>query len=766
MKNSILSVLLLLLCQISHAGLIDDPLLKKWQVITKGSKAGNTMESYERKIVTPYSQFTVAQMTNMELNFTGPQTIDSVRDFLSKEFRLVGLHEKKLNGATRFEGYRPDINRQVVVFVSFKNKKIKVSSGFYRPAYGRVIALEVELLHRKYHKISDKVSSFPIFKILNPFIEEAYAQTDCTKCAGNPMCLLLCRSGNSSTGSLPGGLDLSSIQSELVNANSQLTALNGNLGNFNTNIGVANNNLANSNVNWANTNTQIGNINNTLNNQMNGVNANWANTNTQIGNLNNNWANTNTQIGNLNTSINTQVGTFNQNYAETNAQLQEANKNIKDFTTMADKRADEALKESQAWRAMTEKESQEWRALAREQSDRGLVVAEKMVDPKHLFKMATYSAAGAVLGASVANLAISGVTTAVSFLYKWATGELKEMKQAELLREFANAMKVYEDTSKISKGLELSIDSALASMALHKKFQLENSEVLANIQKYILETEFQIEDAKKNRCIEELVPLNQKLVEFQSLAKILDMADPQKKMCLDLKEMFRKLAEVEGVLQNARPNLLKAEEALNWQLAREQNEGAEILEDIQKGKLAKEVKKTQDKQREELYERNKKDTEKLVEDIVDDCRDSFRVFDHNIKRGNLKKYCESLLTNKEAATPEGLYKALPELNDTQRKQIMREFKKKYVQLGIDKVEAYEKQRKELFSDFEKESARHHEEVSNLKDRVQLDPRIALNEMKAINEFVEKLMKEQAYIYSDGMRVKKAQFEEACQSLSE
>ena len=48
----------------------------------------------------------------------------------------------------------------------------------------------------------------------------------------------------------------------------------------------------------------------------------------------------------------------------------------------------------------------------------------------------------------------------------------------------------------------------------------------------------------------------------------------------------------------------------------------------------------------------------------------------------------------------------------------------------------------------------------------LDPKIALNEMKAINEFVEKLMKEQAYIYSDGMRVKKAQFEEACQSLSE
>lgn len=794
MKTLMILWLTILFPQLAFAGLIDDPYLKKWNKIMTGAKGGNTIESFERQIVTPQSRYTVASVTTMELNYKGDKSLESVKSFLNQEFKLIGLQEKAFPGATRFEGYRPDINRQVVMFVSFIGKKIKVSSAFYRPTYGRVIALEVELIHRKYHKLGNKVSSFPHLKIFNPFIENAYAQTDCTKCAGNPMCLLLCRSGNTGSGSSGGilaGLDLSGIQNELGSANSQLNALNGNLGSFNTNLSVTNTQIGNSNTNWANTNTQIGNMNNTLNTQIGNANTNWNNTNTQIGNMNNtintqmgnantnwnntntqignantNWANTNTQIGNMNNTINTQIGAFNNNHAETNAQFEEANRNFANLTNVADKRAQEALQESQAWRAMTEKESQEWRNLVKEQSDRGLVVAEKMVDPNHLFKMATYSAAGAVLGASVANLAISGVTTAVGFLYKWATGELKEMKQAELLREFSMAMKVYEDSSKISKGLEMSIDSALASMALHKKFQLENSEVLSNIQKYILETEFQIEDAKKNRCIEDLVPLNQKLVEFQSLAKILDMADPQKKMCLSLKEMFQKLAEVEGVLQNARPNLLKAEEALNWQLAREQNEGAEILDDIQKGKLSKQVKKTQDKQREELYERNKNDTKNLVTDITDDCRDAFRVFDHDIKTADLKSYCESLTTGKSAASAEGLVKALPQLKEEQRRLILREFKKKYVQLGIDKVVAYEKQRQELFSDFEKESNRHHEEVKNLKDRIQIDPRIALNEMKAINEFVEKLMKEQAYIYSDGMRVKKAQFEEACQSLSE
>lgn len=826
MINYILLLLGLSIPVLTHAGLIDDPLLKNWSTVMKGAQGGNRIESFERQIKTPYSQYTVAQLTNTEFYFQGPKTVDSVRKFLSHEFKLTGLQEKTIGDSFRFEGYRPDINRQVVVFVSFGYSKIKVSSGFYRPAYGRVIALEVELLHRKYHGLTGKVSRFPALKLLNPFIEEAYAQTDCTKCAGNPMCLLLCRSGNTSTGGGGGGfipgMDLTEIQNQLVSSNTQLSALNVNLGAANTNIAGLNTNLSGMNTNWANSNTQIGNLNSTLNtqlgtfnqnyantntqldnlnnainnqvgnlnNQLGTFNQNYANTNTQIGNLNNtlntqlgnfnqNYANTNTQIGvfnqnhansnvqigNLNTTINTQLGTFNQNYANTNAQIEEANKNLVNLTNMADKRAGEALQESQAWRAMTEKESKEWRALVSDRSDRGLIVAEKMSDPNHVFKIATYSAVGAVLGATVANLAISGVTTAVTFLYKWASGELKEMKQNELLAEFSKAMKVYEDSSKISQALEMSIDSALANMALHKKFKLENSEVLANIQKYILETEFQIEDAKKNRCIDELVPLNQKLVEFQSMAKILDLADPQKKMCLDIKEMFRKLAEVEGLLQNSRPNLLKAEEALNWKLSREQNQGAKIFGNIRDGKLADKVKKTQDKQRKKLYKRNIEDTEDLIDDIVADCRDSLRSH-AKLKRSDLKKYCASIINNKDAASADGLSSSFPMLSDEQKNAIIGEFKQKHISLGIDKVAAYEQERKNLFSDFENESKRHHEEVQNLKDRVQQDPRIALNEMKAINEFVEKIMKEQAYIYSDGMKIKKAQFEEACQSLSE
>lgn len=694
-------------------------LLSHWSLITEGSKGGNTIRALERRITTPQARYAVASMTLMELNFSGDRNLDSTRSFLQKEFRLNGLQEKTYEGTHRFEGYRKDLNRQVVVFVSFTDKKIKVSSGFYRPSYGQTIALEVEFLHRKYHKVKDAVSYSPLkFKL--PFIEEAYAQEDCTRCAGNPVCLLLCRAGNTgSTGGLVGSsgnslINLSGIEKELNNTNTQLTAINGN-------VGV--------------------------------LNGNWSNTNTQLGGFNANWSNTNTQIG-----------VFNNNFQQTNQNLDQLNQTLQNTNQIVDKNAQKALEESQAWRAMTEKESAEWRAMMKEQSDRGLVVAEKMADPNHLFKMATYSAAGAVLGATVANLAISGVQMAVGFLYKWATGQLKDEKMEKLLQEFNMAMKVYDDSSKIAKGLEASIDTVLSNMALHKKFSLENSEVLGNIQKFILTTEFEIEDAKKNRCIEDLVTLNQKMVEFKSLAKILDMADPQKQMCLDLKEMFRKIAEIEGVLQNARPNLLKAEEALNYQKAKAQNDGAETLDDIQKGKVAKNVRETQDKQRKKLYEKNLEDTEKLAVDIEDDCKDSFKELEIKLPKKSIVAYCQSMLDDKEKSTDSGMTKAIPELTSDQRLQLTGKFKKKYIPLGLDKMAHYNKEREKLFTDFESEMNRHHDESVNLKDRLQMDPRIALDEMKAINEFTEKLMKEQAYIYTDGMKARKAKFDEACSSM--
>lgn len=704
-----------------------------WSLVMKGSKQGNQLESWERKIITPYSQYTVAQITRMEIPFSGPKSVQAIRDFLQKEFPLTGLREKTFENDTfRFEGYQSDLRRQVVLFVSFSSGKLKVSNGFYRPGYGTKVGLELELLHRQFHGAREKYSFIKQFSPSFHLISNAYAQSeDCSRCAGNPMCLLLCRSANvGGSAGVAAGPDIA--------ATSPLSR-SGGFGDFR---------LSEIEAELGRANTQL----ETLSATLTTANQNWDTTNTQIQDANN------------------QIRDFNQNHQETNAQIEAANENIKelnqnvkDLTSKADEKAQKALEESQAWREMTEKESAEWNAMVKEQTDRGLAVAEKMSDPKHLFKIATYSAVGAVIGTTVANLAINGVKSAVGFLFNWATGKLHEMKQEDLLREFKGAMSVYQESSDIAKKLEASIDNVLANIELHQKFALDNSDLLANIQRFIVKTEFEIEDARRDRCVDKMVELNQRMVELNSLSKLLGMVDPQKQLCLDLNEMFRKLAEVEGILQNARPNLLKAEEALNWQKARAQNQADSIFDDIKKGKLSRSVMKTQDKQRKRLLEKNIKDTRKLLTDVENDCVKSFQLVGQSVKNSDIKKYCRQLVQKPE--DKEFLSQGLPlGMSKSERLALQKEFQKRHIELGLAQAAQYESQREDLFKSFEEETQRHYEATTHIKDRLQLDPRIALEEMKAINEFTEKLMSEQAYVYSDGMRVRRAKFEEACSSM--
>lgn len=697
MKTSILLSLLCLLPSLAQAAASGD-----WHLVMAGKKEGNSIRSIERKITTPVSRYTVGQITFNELAFKGEKNSDDVRELLKKEMKLKGLQETDFGKAKRFEGYQEDLRRQVIIFVSFPKDKIKVSSAFYRPTYGTKVALEIEFLSRKYHEVSNRVSGFKIPSLFS----EAYAQDDCTKCAGNPMCLMLCKSANptvntTSTISVEG---LDQIQSQISSTNTNLSILT-------------------QTVNSASTDT----------------NTNWADTNVEINKANGNWAETNENIKKL------------------DATLTESNAKIDKATQTFDEKSSKALEESQAWREMT-----------KAQSDKAISIGEKMSDPNHLFKMATFSAAGAVVGATVANLAISGVSSAVSFLAKWITGKLKEEKQENILKEFAQAMKVYDESSQLAKNLEISIDAVLANLALKDKFKMDNSELLGNIQKFIIKTEFEIEDLKKkenkNECIDDLVGLNQKLLEFKSLAKILDINNPQETMCLQLKDMFTKIAEVEGVLQNARPNLIKAEDALNWDKSRNQNKALKVMDNIRGGDVARDTRRTQDKQAKRLYEQNLRETKLLAEDVIEDCRESLKASKNKINKKESRTYCESIIKDKSLASSEGLAKSFPRLNPDEVKVVTDSFKAKYVELGIDKLKVFKEQREDVFADFEKESNRHFETSMNLKDRIQLDPRVALEEMKAINQFSEKLMKEQAYFYTDGLKNRKAKFDEACMDV--
>lgn len=750
------------------------PFLYRWHLVTEGVKEGNAVRIVERKIETPQASYSVAQITMMELNYLGEKDLESTRAFLKNEFRLTGLSEKSFPNSHRFEGYRADINRQVVLFVSFHDKKIKVSNAFYRPSYGASLALETEWISRRYHQTQDRVSWLKGWHLKLPFIDNAYAQSSsCSACSGNPLCQLLCQAGSSSspsTGGLSsilsaggaGDLDFSQITSGLNNTNLQLSALNANVGVFNNNYAETNRQLDNLNT-TANRgidvlDTRAGELNGTVNRGIDTFDARARDLNATA---NRGIDTFDARVSDLNTTANRGIDVFSDKADQLNTTIQNTAQNVDEnwratndqlasIETSMNTQADKALQESQAWRAM-----------AKEQTDRSISIAEKMSDPKHLFKLATYSAAGAVIGSSIAGLAVSGIQKAVGFLWKWATGELHTMKQEDLLKEFSEAMKVYNESSALAKSLEQSIDVTLGSIALARKFKLGNTELLANIQRFVVETEFKLEDARKNRCIDEVVMLNQRMMEFQSLAKILDKANPQQQVCLDLKQMFEKIAEIEGVLQNARPNLLKAEEALNWQKARAQNESIKSMQKIRDGKLSESVAKTQDKQKQKLYKQNLDDTKRLTHDVEDDCSDTLKDLKLNITKASRQDYCRSLVSKRPKSLTDDLKSAFPELSVSEHKSVMREFDRQYVALGLDKLAVYELQREGLFKEFAAESERHQAVTTELKDRMFLDPRIALNEMKSINAFTERLMKEQAYVFSDTMKARKASFEEAC-----
>jgi hypothetical protein len=150
-------------------------------------------------------------------------------------------------------------------------------------------------------------------------------------------------------------------------------------------------------------------------------------------------------------------------------------------------------------------------------------------------------------------------------------------------------MKVYNQSDELAKKLEASIDNTLTSMALFKKFKLQNPDVLSKIQTFIVDTEFKLEDAREARCAIDVVNFRRELTEYRSLALILNKSNPMATMCNELKDSFRKLSEAEGVMQNARLNLLKAEKILNVRKSEAQNEAAENFDILKKNKLSRQV---------------------------------------------------------------------------------------------------------------------------------------------------------------------------------
>ena len=677
-------------------------LLKSWSLSIDAMRGNQGFYTFDRTINNKAAHYKIADLVVFSYPINEKLNRKSIYLTLLKTGKYRGLSGSKFGEALRFEGYDVDRNRQVVYFVSndYENKRMLVSHATYRDSYGSVIAKETELISRLVHNITGKKNKTKKYSFLNLLISNAYAQNPCSQCNGNPICLLACSNatgggGNTNTGSgsgvlgnsgnmgntgggntntggggfgggfLPdfggsgpgggnsgggfgfGGMDFSQLTGSLSDTANQMDILNQNIttqmGGLNSTLGNTNTQLGNMNTNWSNTNGQLGdlnnnwsNTNNILDQQLGDANANWADTNQQLGDMNTNWANTNGQLGDMNT-----------NWANTNNILDQRSKEFMEMTE----------KESTAWREMMQTESKAWREMTDRNANRAMDLGEKLADPKHLFKMAAASAAGAVLGATAVNMAIGGAKAIIGFLVKWARGDFKKMKEEQILKEFNQAKKAWLENTKKMRGLEATIDQTLRSMELSKRFGIRNPDLMQKlkiqIKDYGLKLKAREEKAAslpegscdRQKVLEEAVKFEDEIAELKLLADIFNRADPLRQTCKLLRDSLRQLAEVEGLLQRARPNILKAERVVNNLVFEGQKDAIETMDDLRKNKMSRQVKNGQAEHLDFLEERNALDIQQLQSQSSRDCRQSFKRTQLNkkIKKVDIKKYCSGIM---------------------------------------------------------------------------------------------------------------------------
>ncbi len=372
--------------------------------------------------------------------------------------------------------------------------------------------------------------------------------------------------------------------SDLTNSVDQL---NNNFTQINSQLGQTNTNLANANTNWGDTNTQLGN-----------ANQNWANTNTQMGNANQNWANTNTQIGNANQNwadTNTQIGNANQNWAETNRQYARTND-----------------------------------------------IAEKMLDPKHMFTLAAATSAGAVFGATLANLVIDGVVAGAKAIWNLITDA---KNKAERWEKFKKAREGWEKMNTSVKKLEKLLDNFLMSQELMQQIQdsirpedkhklsrenLITHLSIANRRMKKRKTQLQnIFDTTTDMACEEKIA-----TKLDEVDKLISNSDTLKKFlsqqqfeiyndkmfCNQLQSIMGKIGEAEAALQTYRINILNARE--EWEDHNEDRieEMADAIERINDEDTAEDFMERRVENAEKLFETLKDGIEEHEDKWVDDCK--------------------------------------------------------------------------------------------------------------------------------------------------
>jgi len=357
---------------------------------------------------------------------------------------------------------------------------------------------------------------------------------------------------------------------------------------------------------------------------MQNANNNWANTNTQIGNANTNWDNTNTQMQNAN-----------NNWAETNRQYARTND-----------------------------------------------IAEKMLDPKHMFTLAAATSAGAVFGATLANLVIDGVVAGAKAIWNLITDA---KNKAERWEKFKKAREGWEKMNESVKKLEKLLDNFLMSQELMQKIQdsiKPEEKHLLSREKLISHLSVAHRRTKKRKAqLEKIFDTTTDMACEEKIAKKLDEVEKlmanssnlkkflqqqqfeiynNKMFCNQLQKIMGKIGEAEAALQTYRINILNARE--EWEDHNEDRieEMADAIERINDEDTAEDFMERRVENAEKLFETLKDGIEEHEDNWIDECKTKHpdwnrRFGGHNGSNANfarmrnrrkIRKACEATYKSK------------------------------------------------------------------------------------------------------------------------
>lgn len=581
--------LALLILPLSHAIAADKPdFYLKWMKHPIESSGPAKMQLIQRIVpVAKGKYFSIGEITLMEVPKEKGFTVDSLQKDIQTAMGFKSWRTRTVGKAKVFEQIWPEARKFYRLYVLEDKDTIRMSIATFRMAYGRSLYLESEVMQRLF--ISEKKKSYD-------FANDLFARLNQT------ISHWIMPSANAqipiSWDNLLGGagsvIDTTSIDQLL----SGIHSMQGTLADTNTQISGVNANIAVANQHWGDTNVQLGNAN------------------TQLAAVNQNWAGTNGQLN-----------TANQNWAQTNQQL-------KDYQNILSGIKDQAAQTSQ----MVDQNWKDTNKIASEY----LSTMKDMTRPEKLALMAGATAAGAALGATAVNLAVSGVKWGITEIGRLISGYYKEKKHQERLAEFKQARELYYKSKSSIDSLEASVDGFIQIFETANLSKMPMDQVLTQLNrlKLLKESELKVKKEKldsltlkridgvsNKSCDLQYHSLGEELPQLQSLVdsisamtKQLKSAEGTAGACQDISMAISKLIEAEMDLELSRREMVNALSSYIEDLRRKQVKVDDLDDELNRGKDDKRIDQSIRKAKSTVGKQAQDQIAAARENFMDECQ--------------------------------------------------------------------------------------------------------------------------------------------------